>query len=170
MADEEVELTEEQQREQELLQQFDERIPPLKSVEDYNRLVRDDVEWLVVLVAVSSQCQHCVGMRTELMKLAAPKKVTQNARWFRFDVHQVPELAAQLQVQQVPITFFTLKGVRWDANVGNNAERLLAVFKNNLIKRNEVMREHDLAKLPKPPAEEEEEVEEGEAGDEDADE
>lgn len=167
MADEEVELTEEQQKEIELQNLFEERIPSLKSVDDYNAKVRDDVEYLVVLVALSSQCPHSVGMRAALMQLAAPRKATANARWFRFDVHAVPELAKQLELQQVPATIFSLKGVRWDIAIGNGVERLTAVFKNNLIKRNEVMREHDLAKLPKPPAEDEEGGE-GEEGEEEA--
>uniref|UniRef100_A0A7S1L5A6 Thioredoxin domain-containing protein n=1 Tax=Neobodo designis TaxID=312471 RepID=A0A7S1L5A6_NEODS len=165
MADDEVELTEEQQKELELQQLFDERVPPLRSVDDYNRLVRDDVELLVCVVALSSQCPHSAGMREKLMKIAKPSKMTKNAVWFRFDVHAVPALAEQLGVSQVPAAFFTLKGVQWDTTVGSAPERLFAVFKNNLIKRNEVMREHDLAKLPKP-ADEDEEGEEGEENEE----
>jgi hypothetical protein len=167
MADEEVELTEEQQKELELQNLLEERIPSLKSLDDFNQRVRDDVENLVVLVAWSSQCPHCPGLRPSLLSLAAPRKATENARWFRFDVLAVPELARHLELQQVPTTIFSLKGVRWDIAVGNGTDRLAAVFRNNLIKRNEVMREHDLAKLPKPPAEEEEADEEGEedAGD-----
>jgi hypothetical protein len=171
MADEEVELTEEQQKELELQQAFDERVPPLRSVDDYNRLVRDDVELLVVVVALSSQCPHSAAMRDTLMAHAKPNKMTKNAVWFRFDVHAVPDLAAQLEVSQVPTALFTLKGVQWDKNVGSASARLYGVFKNNLLKRNEVMREHDLAKLPKQPDgedEEGEEAEEGEDEDEDA--
>lgn len=166
MADEEVELTEAQQKELELQTALEERIPSLKSIDDYNTRVRDDVECLVVLLAQSAQCPHCVAMRPELIKLAAPRKATQNARWFRFDVLAIPELSKHLDLQQVPAAIFSLKGVRWDIAIGNGIERLTAVFKNNLIKRNEVMREHDLAKLPKPPAEDEEA--EGEEAEDDA--
>ena len=169
MADEDVELTEEQQKELELQQAFDERVPPLRSVDDYNRLVRDDVELLVVVVALSSQCPHSAGMRPHLMKFAKPSKMTKNAVWFRFDVHALPELAEQLGVSQVPAAFFTLKGVQWDCSVGSAPERLFGAFKNNLIKRNEVMREHDLAKLPKPADDEDEEGEEEEGEEEEED-
>lgn len=157
--DEEAEELRNQQQ-----QEYDSRVVPLRSVDDYNRLVRDDGELLVCVVAMSSQCPHSVAMRDPLMKLAKPRNVTKNAAWFRFDVHEVPELAQQLAVKQVPTTFFTLKGVQWDSATGNGMERLAGVFKNNLLKRNDVMREHDLAKLPKP-EEEVEEAEEGEEGD-----
>lgn len=168
MADDEVELTDEQLREQELQQQFDQRVPPLKSLDDYNAHVRDDVENLVCLVAVSSQCPHSRSIRDPLMKLANPRATIKNSKFYRFDVHEAPEIAQQLQVAQVPAFYLTLKGVNWDTLVGSNMERAAGTFRNSLIKRNEVMREYDLAKLPKKP-EEDEEGEEGEeeAGEED---
>jgi thioredoxin-like negative regulator of GroEL len=168
--DDEVELTEEQQQAQEQLQQLDERMPQLKSAEDYNALVRDDEENLVVVVATSSQCPHCAALPPHLLKLAAPRAATKNAKFYRFDALAAPDVAEELAVSQVPTFYFLLRGAQWESKAGHGFDKAFGLFKNHLLKRNELMFDHDQAKLPKPKEDDEEKEEGEEDEDEDDDE
>jgi thioredoxin-like negative regulator of GroEL len=169
MADEEVELTDEQRGDLQLTESLNERMPLLVSREDYDQRVRDDIENLVVVAIVSSQCPHSRALRATLNDMSRPRKATANARFFRTDIQQVPDIASAFSVSAVPAVVFLLKGVVWQTHVGSNADKILGLFRNNMIKRNEIMREYDLAKIAKP-EEEAAEGEEGEEGEEGAEE
>lgn len=144
------ELTEEQQAALTLKKELDERMPLIATAEEYKARVQDDVENLVFLVAVSAQCTHCSRITPQLHALSAQRTVTKNARFYRLDVHSVPNIAQDLHVSQTPTSLFFLKGAEWQRHVGAGMEKVAALFRNNLIKRNEVMREYDLAKIAKP--------------------
>lgn len=162
MADEEVELTEEQRQVAQLEESLQTRMPRLSTVEDYNVNVRDDVENLVVVALVSKQCPHSLGLRAALNSMSRPRPSTKNARFFRLDVQDVPDVALQLGISSVPAIVFLLKGVSWHTHVGRNDEKITGHLRNFMIKRNEVMREYDLAKVAKP----EDENDGGEEGEE----
>lgn len=165
--EEEVELSEEQQALIALRQALDDRMPRLRNAADFQAAVKDDVENLVFVAVVSSECRHSVALEKSLHGLAAPRSATKNARFFRLDVADAPDVAAALGIFATPTFVSFLKGeVRGAPLVSSNAEKVAGVFRNELIRRNEEMREYDLAKIAKP-EEEAEEGEEGEEGEED---
>ncbi len=173
MADEEVELSEEQQQEIALQKELAEKLPALTTVDDFTASVINDEEHLVVLAVVHSQCPFSRGLRSTLIDIATPRAVTKHAKFLRVDVASAAgsgELAQHLGITQVPAVILYLKGTERARSVGDGAEKLRGVFRNQLIKRNEEMREYDLAKIARenPPPEEEGEGEEaeGEEGEE----
>ena len=173
MADEEeVELTEEQLAEIALQKELAERMPNLANVADFDTLVSGDEENLVMVAALSKQCPYSNALQRPLSDLAIPRGATKHARFYRLDVSASPEIAQKLGIFQTPTTAWFLKGEERARHIGDGFEKISGIFRNELIKRNEEMREYDEAKLARerPPPAEDEEAEEGEENEEDADE
>ena len=182
--DNERELTEEEQMEldaiaaekarirQQIVKKLDRYMPKLRSLDEYQEKVLDDQEFLVVTVALSGLCQYCNSLQRDLAEMAKPIPQTKHAKFYRFDVHEAPDLAEFLHIGATPATSFTLKGETWDpGHIGASGRKIAAHFRNHLIRRNEKMREYDEEKaralLPPPVEVEENEEDEDEEYDED---
>lgn len=122
--------------------------PVLSSLTEFTANVLGDEELLVVVVVTSPLCQHSVALRPFFAALAEPKPQTKKARFVQVVVPGGEEIFTHLQLSRTPSVLFFLQGKqRGEVFVGNNKEKIEGLFRNELISRNEEMREYDEAKL-----------------------
>ena len=143
--------------------------PLINTVAEFKEKVLDDEEFLVVVVVTSSHCQYSTDLLPFFNDLAAPKPQTSKAKFVRLHMPGAEEAVAALKLHKTPSLLIYLKGEqRIEPFSGTNKEKIAGIFRNELITRNEVMKEYDEAKLAamRPPEAEEGEREEGE-GEED---
>lgn len=142
--------------------------PLINTLAEFKDVVLADEEFLVVVVVTSSHCQYSTDLLPFFTELSTPKPQTSKAKFVRLHMPGAEEAVASLKLCKTPSVLFYLKGeLRAEPFSGTNKDRIAGMFRNELITRNEVMKEYDEAKLAamRPP-EAEEEKEEGE-GEED---
>ena len=153
----------------EVVDQKNERISALRSLDDWKEKVLSDPENLCFIACLSKQCPYSTASEPVLNSLSelGSKGPTAHVRCFTVNPEDSDELSAMLRVSKVPMFMFYLKGTpRSEPYIGSNAEKLNGLFRNQVIKRNEEMKDYDEAKLAeleaknKPAAEDGEGVEE----------
>jgi hypothetical protein len=117
-------------------------------MEDLENAVNRDEENLVVIAITSALCPYSAKWENFLEKLSAPIEPTKHAKFYRVHLPDGDAVARHLKVNRTPTAFFFLKGnVRCDPFMGSNTAKLSGIFRNELIKRNEEMRDYDEAKI-----------------------
>lgn len=144
MADEEMEMDQDQ-----ILNQAPPTFPTLNTWEEFSSNVLADEEFLVVVVATSTLCQHSASLRPFFTALAEPKPQATKARFVQIVVPGPgEEIFSQLKLQRTPSVLFYLKGTqRGPTFCGSNQAKIDGLFRNAVLERNEEMREYDEAKL-----------------------
>lgn len=163
--DEEIELTPQQQ--------FDQNCPVLLTLDEVTKSVYEDEENLVVIfVLAPTLCSFSNKLETTVIREATlPMKATEHAKFYRIhlercDVSVIEKLG---DLSQTPASLFFLKGQQVATFTGSNSDKLVGNIRNEMVKRNEVMREYDEAKeeAERLAREEQEEHEEEPEGDDD---
>jgi hypothetical protein len=149
-----------------------EKLVSLRTLDDLKEKVFADPENLCFVACTSKLCPYSASLEPAINAIAesAGKGPTQHVRCFAICTEDCEEeLLLMLRLAKVPMFHFYLKGTpRSEPFVGSSEEKLKGMYRNQVIKRNEEMREYDEAKLAelealnKPPEEEaaEDEVEE----------
>lgn len=142
MADDEVELDGEQEV------TTPSTFPVIATLAEFQEQVLADEEFLVVVVVHSTLCSYSKALLPALTALSEPKPQTKKARFLQVVVPGGEEIFSELKLSRTPAVLFYLKGAqRGEAFVGSNREKIEGLFRNELISRNEEMREYDEAKL-----------------------
>jgi thioredoxin-like negative regulator of GroEL len=142
MTDEEVELDVEQET------VAPSTFPVVSTMADFKEKVLDDEEFLVVVVVHSTLCSFSQSLLPFFTSLSEPKPQTTKARFVQVVVPGGEEIFNHLRLSRTPAVLFFLKGQqRGDTFIGSNKEKIEGLFRNELISRNEEMREYDEAKL-----------------------
>jgi hypothetical protein len=139
--------------------------PIISTLSEFKDNVLGDEEFLVVVVVHSTLCSFSKALLPFFTALSEPKPQTKKARFVQVVVPGGEEIFGELKLSRTPAVLFYLKGAqRGETFVGSNKEKIDGLFRNEMISRNEEMREYDEAKLAAmQPAE-------VEAGDEEAEE
>lgn len=147
---------------------LDQHAPFIHSAAQFSDQVTHDEENLVMLALMSSQSGHCVAIEKGLASLLSSKAASKHLKCYRIDVHNTEgamQAAVQtLKITAVPTLVWRLRNVEFARHTGASNEKIEALTRNCLLRRNEEMREHDLAKeavaSPEEDAEGDEEQEE----------
>lgn len=143
MADEEDNVAPEQTTEI-----VNDKFPVLTTMEEFQSNVLSDEEFLVVVVVTSPLCPHSNALRQYFQTLAEPKAQASKARFVQVVVPGGEEIFTALKLSRTPSLLFYLKGTtRGELLVSSNKDKIDGRFKNEVIARNEEMREYDEAKL-----------------------
>ena len=174
--DQEEALLAKKKEERRIRRALDRQAPLLKTASQFQLHVLDDPEYLVCLWIGNDVtdndsnpvlCPQWTKIQKDIEHITKPRPATVHAKHYRIDVMRCDKsVLEQLHVSELPTALFYLKGSQSGEIRGcSNPEKLMAVYRNCLISRNQEMFEYDEAKKPKPP-QEDEEGEEGEEGEE----
>eukprot|EP01061_Rhynchopus_euleeides_P018046 TRINITY_DN29877_c0_g1_i1.p2 TRINITY_DN29877_c0_g1~~TRINITY_DN29877_c0_g1_i1.p2 ORF type:complete len:158 (+),score=67.69 TRINITY_DN29877_c0_g1_i1:168-641(+) len=116
------------------------------TTEDYEELFNDE-EKLVLTTVVSKKCPFSATVTQQLSKLSKEEEfASAKLKYILADADEVPDFAKKLEINSVPHFVFSLKGEKLEGFSGSNFEKVTALLKNTLHKRNEAMKEHDAEK------------------------
>lgn len=122
--------------------------PIISTMEEFKENVLADEEFLVVTVVHSTLCSFSKSLLPFFTSLSEPKPQAKKARFVQVVVPGGEEIFNYLKLSRTPAVLFFLKGEqRGDTFVGSNKEKIEGLFRNEVISRNEEMREYDEAKL-----------------------
>lgn len=170
--DQEELLAQKKREERRVRRALDRQAPQLHTQAEFQLHVLDDPEFLVCIHIGSDElCPHWRKLQPGIENITKSRKATVHAKHYRIDVQKcAADVLQQLRVSELPSSVFYLKGQQISECRGcSNPEKIMGVYRNALISRNQEMFEYDESKKPKPDEPEEheeaEEAEEGEADD-----
>ncbi|CUG50891.1 Hypothetical protein, putative, partial [Bodo saltans] len=107
-----------------------------------------DEEFLVVVVVHSTLCTFSKSLLPFFAALSEPKPQTKKARFVQVVVPGGEEIFAELKLSRTPaVQKMNFPCVAPLTFIGSNKEKIDGLFRNEMISRNEEMREYDEAKL-----------------------